>query len=67
MVFILREWLELFDCFSATKNRAAGNTPSMAWTAILTASLAALGNRIMLIGLFALLCRNLAVAVEFTY
>ena len=40
---------------------------SMAVQAILGAFLAALGSMIMLVGLLALLCRNLAVAVEIAY
>ena len=39
----------------------------MAVQAILGAFLAALGSMIMLVGLLALLCRNLAVAVEIAY
>ena len=39
----------------------------MAVQAILGAFPAALGSMSMLVGLLALLCRNLAVAVEFTY
>ena len=39
----------------------------MAVQAILGAFLAALGNMIMLVGLLALLCCNLARAVEFAY
>ena len=39
----------------------------MAIQAILGAFLAALGSMIMLVGLLALLCRNLAVAVEIAY
>ncbi|WP_311142342.1 hypothetical protein [Lancefieldella rimae] len=54
--YLLQVWHILTKLAASMVNRAQ-----------LAASLAALGNRIMLIGLFALLCRNLAVAVEFTY
>ena len=40
---------------------------NMAVQAILGAFLATLGSMIMLVGLLALLCRNLAVAVEIEY
>ena len=42
-------------------------TVSMAVQAILGAFPAAPGSMIMLVGLLALLCRNLAVAIEFAY